>query len=151
MNRKKTELLLPLSQEYGQALDFCGHIRRGFRLSVDAKRMKIYSNWFFQGNLKAHFEMEEDFIFALLTDREDVVVKARAYQRKLKRLFLSQNEIERSLNLSEELLEAYVRFERNRLMDLMIRKIDSRKLNLIMNIYSDSVRYEDWGDCFWEN
>lgn len=150
MSKKKTEILLPLSNEYNQALAFCRHIRRGFNLSVDPKRMKVYSDWFFQKNLKFHFEMEEDFIFSVLNNREEAIVRSRKYQRKLKKLFLEQNEIEKSLSLTEELLEAYIRFEKKKLIHLITEKIDSRRLNLIMNIYSSSVMYEDWGDRFWE-
>lgn len=148
---KKIEILSPLNHEYNQALIFCSNIRRGFSLSVEPERMKLYSNWYFHRNLKFHFEIEEDFIFSLLNDRQEIIAKSRAYQRKLKKYFLNQNEIEKSLSLTEELLESYIRFEKKKLISLITKKIDTKRLNLIMDIYTNCIIYEDWGDRFWEN
>lgn len=148
---KKTEILSPLNNEHNQALVFCRNIRRGFSLSVNPERMKLYSNWFFHKNLKFHFEIEEDFIFSLLHDKQEIIAKSRAYQRKLKKYFLNQTEIEKSLSLTEELLESYIRFEKKILLNLITEKIDAKRLNLIMNIYANCIMYEDWGDRFWEN
>lgn len=148
---KKTEILSPLNYEYNQALVFCRNIRRGISLSVEPKRMKSYADWFFHKNLKFHFEIEEDFIFSILKDKQEIIAKSRTYQRRLKKLFLNQIEIEKSLSLTEELLETYIRFEKKNLINLITEKIDAKRLNLIMKIYANCIIYEDWGDRFWEN
>lgn len=148
---KRKKILLPLSREYNHSLLLCWKIRVGFRKSIEIERIKAYTDWFFKTNLKPHFAVEEDFIFPLLGSGNTLVKKALADHRRLTRLFEDKIHIERSLSLLEEELENHIRFEKGQLLN-EIHKIGSEKeLNLIMNIYSESMSFEDWGDAFWEN
>lgn len=147
---KRNKALQPLSREHHHGLLLCWKIRTGLKRNVETERIKKYTDWFFANNLKAHFAVEEEFVFPLLGNAHELVKKAVADHRRLKRLFEDDKQIEKSLSLLEEELEKHIRFE-ERILFTEIQKIAStHELELIMKIHSETSSYEDWGDAFWK-
>lgn len=62
-------------------------------------------------NLKPHFEIEEQFVFPILGNENELVKQALAEHRKLKRLFENKEDLRKSISLIEEELEMHIRFE----------------------------------------
>lgn len=138
-----------LRQEQYRGLLFCWRIRKGLRKELDLDRIKKYVDWFFRNNLEPHFEVEESFIFPLLKNKDQLLKKARADHRRLKRLFQDTTDLPKSLSLLEEELEAYFLFERQRLIYEIENDITEKELSIIMQIHTESLCHEDWGDEFW--
>lgn len=147
---KRSKALQSLSHEHHYGLLVCWKIRTGFKKSIKIERMKAYTDWFFETSLLPHFNIEEEFIFPMLGNENDLVKKALTEHRRLKRLFEDETDIIKSLSLIEEELENHIRFE-ERILYNEIEKVASKKqLNLIMKIHSESNSNGDWGDKFWE-
>lgn len=98
----------------------------------------------------AHFKKEEEIVFPVLGNEHDLVKKALADHRRLKRLFEDTIDIEKSLSLIEEELEKHIRFEERILFDQIQKVVSPQQLELIMGIHSENSVSEDWGDEFWK-
>lgn len=138
-----------LWQEQYQGLLFCWKIRAGLKKGLDPDRIKQYADWFFKNNLEPHFDIEETFIFPKLKASSQMMKKALADHRRLRRLFTDTVDQVKSLNLLEEELETYFLFERHRLIYEIQNAISDEELKIIMKIHSESLNTEDWGDEFW--
>ena len=97
----RSEFLKPLSREHHHGLLLCWKIRTGLRKGVSARRIKAFADWFFEGHLKKHFEVEEDKVFPLLGLNHPMVEKALKDHRRLRRLFAEKEQIDKSLGLLE--------------------------------------------------
>lgn len=147
---KRTKALRPLSREHHHGLLLCWKIRAGLKKGVEINRIKKYTDWFFKNSLLTHFNVEEEFIFPLLGNNHELVKKALADHRRLRRLFEDLTDIPKSLSLLEEELEAHIRFEERVLFPAIEVVATEKELNLIMEIHSENSIYEDWGDVFWD-
>lgn len=147
---KRNNVLKPLSREHHHGLLLCWKIRTGLKNSIEIGRIKAYTDWFFKNSLLAHFNIEEEFIFPLLGNENDLVKKALTDHRRIKRLFDDTKDIKKSLSLLEEELETHIRFEERILFGEIQKIATPHELDLIMKIHSENSVYEDWGDEFWK-
>jgi len=108
---KRHEALKRLSREHHHGLLLCWKIRAGIKNNIELSRIKTYADWFYQTYLIPHFEVEEKYLFSILGDRNDLVRKAISAHRRLRRLFVDDSDLQKSLNLIEEELERHIRFE----------------------------------------
>jgi iron-sulfur cluster repair protein YtfE (RIC family) len=147
---KRSEVLLPLSREHHHGLLLCWKIRTGFKKSISLERVKAFTDWFYNRNLKKHFELEEDFVFPILGKNHPLVKKAISEHKRLIRLFEDKKDIAKSLSLIEEELEKHIRFE-ERILFHEIEQVASKKEIMFINeIHEDCVLLEDWEDEFWK-
>lgn len=86
-------------------------IRTGFNKNNSTKRIKTNTNWFFKNHLVPHFEMEENHIFSILDDNNELIKQALADHRQLSRLFAETEDNAKTLSKIEEELEQHIRFE----------------------------------------
>ena len=105
--QKRHKALQPLSREHHHGLLLSWKIRSGFSKAIDPKRMRIYANWFFENHLISHFEMEETHIFPVLDSENELVKRALADHRRIKRLFNEHDDDTKTLSRIEEALEIY--------------------------------------------
>ena len=98
--QKRHKALQHLSREHHHGLLLSWKIRAGFSKNIDPKRIKIYADWFFKTHLIPHFEMEEAHIFTILNEDNDLIKKAMADHRRLKRLFTELDDAAKALNQS---------------------------------------------------
>jgi len=141
-----------LSNDHHYGLAFCSHIGAGLRANIDVKRIKNYIDWFFNGYLSAHFEMEEKCIFPVLTRQHDLVKKALADHRKLTRLFTVPTQLERTLGLIEEKLENHIRFEERILfkeIKAIVSATVSEEIVVLHSQKPDTSFFKSWQDAFW--
>lgn len=147
---KRHEALVPLSREHHHGLLLCWKIRQGVKLNVDVHRMKDYANWFKKIYLDPHFEAEEEYIFPILGNDNELVQRALAEHRRLKRLFEQESEIEKALSQIEEELDSHIRFEERVLFNEIQQLATSEQLEAVEK-HHNGINFsdEDWKDHFW--
>ncbi|SFN73523.1 hypothetical protein SAMN04487989_103103 [Bizionia echini] len=147
---KRHKALQPLSREHHHGLLLSWKIRSGFSKNVSADRIKSYADWFFENHLIPHFELEETEIFTILDSDNELVKKALADHRRLKRLFTKEPNLEKSLNKIEEELEKHIRFE-ERILFPEIQKVASEaQLQYIEKIHQPESFKDNITDEFWK-
>src|SRR5690606_18700127 len=134
---KPHKALQPFSREHHHGLLLSWKIRSGFNKNIDVERIKTYADWFFENELIPHFELEETHIFPLLDADNDLVKRALAEHRRLKRLFNDDKDIEKSLHKIEEELEQHIRFEERILFPEIQKNATEEQLALIADIHHD--------------
>lgn len=147
---KRTEALKSLSRDHHHGLLLCWKIRQGIKQNVEPDRIKKYLDWFWISYLKPHFEIEEQYVFPILGKENKLVKQALAEHRKLKRLFVNESDIQKSISLIEEELEKHIRFEERVLFNEIQVVASSEQLLQIELDSSDKIFYENLSDPFWE-
>lgn len=146
---KRHKALQPFSREHHHGLLLSWKIRNGFNKNIDVKRIKTYADWFFENELIQHFELEETHIFPLLDSDHELIKRALAEHRRLKRLFNDDKDIEKSLHKIEEELEQHIRFEERILFPEIQKNATEEQLALIADIHHDERFVENMDDAFW--
>lgn len=145
----QNELLEPLSSEHYLALQVCDHIRTGLSKNVEMARIRMYTDWFRETWLEPHFEMEEQYIFPLLGNNVRVK-KALANHRRIRKLLSCDCDNERVLNLLEEELSRYIRFEERVLFKEIKANASPEDLAVLEQEHENIIsRQEEWKDKFW--
>lgn len=147
---KRNKALQGVSREHHHGLLLCWKIRTGFSKAIPEERIKKYADWFYTAHLIPHFELEENHIFPILGNNNELVKKALAEHRRLIRLFTETNTASKSLSLIEEELEQHIRFE-ERILFNEIQKIATKKqLRKISKIHKDEKFNDHTDDPFWK-
>lgn len=148
-SRVPYKALAPLMEEHEQALQVCFRIREGLNRKIEKERIRNYINWFQTKYLEPHFEVEEQHIFPLLGNNVRVK-RALANHRRILRLLSCGCDDDKVLNLLEEELCAYIRFEERTLYTELKAVVPTRKIEGIKYRQTqDSFKLEDWKDRFW--
>jgi len=150
MTIKRNEFLKPLSRDHHHGLLLCWKIRTGIKKSIEPERIKKYADWFYQHQLIPHFEVEEKYIFSILGNEHELIKKAIAEHRRLKRLFESSGELLRNLSLIEEELESHIRFEERILFNEIQAIANAKQLAAIQQIHFNEKFADNFTDTFWE-
>lgn len=147
---KRNDALKPLSRDHHHGLLLCWKIRQGIKLNIESGRIKTYLDWFWMSYLKPHFEVEEQNVFPVLGNENELVKKALAEHRRLKRLFENGDDLPKTISLIEEELEKHIRFEERVLFNEIQSVASSEQLIQIEIDCSDKIFYENLSDPFWE-
>ncbi|WP_417196309.1 hemerythrin domain-containing protein [Bizionia sp.] len=147
---KRHKALQPLSREHHHGLLLSWKIRSGFSKNVSVERMKTYADWFFENHLIPHFELEEAEIFSILDSQNELVKKALADHRRLKRLFAEDSSLEKSLSKIEEELEQHIRFEERILFPEIQKVATEEQLQHIAKIHQPESFEDNITDEFWK-
>lgn len=146
---KRHKALQPLSREHHHGLLLSWKIRTGFSKNIEIERIKTYADWFFNNELIPHFELEEAHIFPILKADNELVKRALAEHRRLKRLFNDEKDVERSLHKIEEELEQHIRFEERILFPEIQKTATEAQLALIEEIHHEEGFVDNVSDEFW--
>lgn len=138
-----------IRREHVESLNFCSRIRTGLSNDVEPNRIRQYTDWFKENHLEPHFQLEEKLIFPVLGQNARVK-RALANHRRINRLLNCGCENEKVLNLLEEELESYIRFEEKTLY----REIDKIAHAKEIEEFEKHHEYlhslnEEWKDKFW--
>ena len=146
---KRDPNLQPISREHHHTLLLCWKIRKGFSKNIEVERIKRYADWFFEEHIRPHFEVEEKYIFPVLGKEHELVKKALSEHRRLRRLFDEAENIEVSLSLIEEELDAHIRFE-ERILFPEVQEIASQEQLKDIKENHDELKFKDnTEDEFW--
>ena len=146
---KRNEFLKPISREHHHGLLLCWIIKTGLKNKVGLERIKRYTDWFFKNHLLAHFDIEEKYIFPILGDEHEYIIKALIEHRRLKQFFESSEELHRNLTLIQVELENHIRFEERILFNEIQLRATIEQLQQIKTSHSDSGFLDDLTDPFW--
>jgi len=147
---KRSLALQSLSREHHYSLLLCWKIRTGFKKTVELERIKAYTDWFFKIELLPHFQIEEEFVFPILGNTNDLVKKAIAQHRKLKKLFDDTSDLNKSLNFIEEELERHIRFEERVLFNEIEKVATAEQFDVMLKAHNKNTYTENWADEFWK-
>lgn len=147
---KRHEALQPLSREHHHGLLLCWKIRTGLSKNVSPERIKKYVEWFYSEHIEAHFEVEEQHIFPLLGMNHQMVKKAMAEHRRLKRLFTGEEEVEKSLSRIEDELERHIRYEERELFPKIQETASEEQLEMVNRVHQESPFVDNTDDEFWK-
>ena len=133
-----------------EALRFCWKVREGLKQKVCFHRIKDYTDWYFANFIHLQLERKMRLTIAVLGNDNDLAKKLLAKHRRIKRVFLDNSDIERSLNRMEEELESLVRFEDQHVFkELQIMISLGQFLELEYVACTPSLICDDWPDKFW--
>ncbi len=111
--------------------------------------MKKYNDWFFENHLLPHFEIEEKYLFPVLDEGNELIQKALAEHRRLKRLFKDKEDLVKSLGSIEKELELHIRFEERELFNEIQKNATEEELAVIFEKHRDEKFQENTEDEFW--
>ena len=148
---REVPALHKLSEEHARVLEVCQRIRTGLLKNVEATRMRSYAEWFKKEYLEKHFRAEEELIFPLLGNNARVKKALANHRRILKLLSCSCDDI-KVLNLLEEELSTYIRFEERILYKEIYSGAPAEKL-LSLEKKLEKIPFNDleWEDPFWRS
>ncbi|MFV0539661.1 MAG: hemerythrin domain-containing protein [Aestuariibaculum sp.] len=147
---KRHKALQPLSRDHHHGLLLAWKIRAGFKKEIEPKRIKIYADWFFKTHLLEHFDIEEQYVFPVLGDDNELVKKALSQHRRIKRLFSETGDIGVALNKVEEELDNHIRFEERILFPEIQMAATETQLELIEKIHQPEKFEDNLDDEFWK-
>lgn len=142
--------LQPLSSDHHHGLLLCWKIRTGFKLGVEPERIKRYADWFWTTHLVPHFETEEQHVFPVLGNHNELVQQALEEHRTLKRLFESQTEVSATLSQIETTLEKHIRFEERVLFNAIQQVATPAQLADCEKHHREHPVKATWPDAFWK-
>lgn len=146
------ETLEQTRREHHESLQFCRRIQSGLLGSIETPRLINYAEWFLDQYLKPHLEMETAVVFSILGEENVRVKRVLANHRRLMRLFKWEKKPEIALNLIEEELTTFIRFEERILYQEILARANPKQMMEIEGLHLKlSFREEDWEDRFWES
>lgn len=146
---KRDKSIQSLSREHHHGLLLCWKLRQGMKKNIAPKRMKVYTDWFYNQYVLPHFKTEEQYLFPVLGADNELVKKAISQHRRLTRLFLDEKQIEKSLSFIEEELDAHIRFEERILFNEIQQTATRPQLRKIKVMHEEAPFIENNTDPFW--
>lgn len=147
---KRHKAIVHFSREHHFGLLVSWKIRQGFKKEIPIERIKAYTDWAFENQIKPHFEVEEEYMFPVLADDDKLKKRAIAEHRKLERLFHDDKDVYRALSLIEELLDNHIRFEERILFNHIQELATEEQLEEIEEKHNHTIKEGDWQDEFWK-
>lgn len=143
-------MLAPLNQEHKQVLDFCERVRIGLYNNIESSRIRKYIEWFKESYLEPHFKLEQDLVFPLL-GKNLRVKRALANHRRITKLLTCSCADIKVLNLLEEELATYIRFEERVLYKELKTVASAKDFSEIEKAHASlHLSHKEWNDKFWE-
>lgn len=147
--QKRASELIPLSREHHHSLLLGWKIKQGISKKVEPKRIKKYVDWFCMNHLLPHFEMEEKYVFPILSESSENRQKAESQHKEIKVIIEKELPNEEDFSLLEKLLTEHIRFE-ERILFNEIQNTEKLKnvLELAHNVKDKFCDNET--DPFWK-
>lgn len=146
---KRHEAIQPLSREHHQGLLLCWKIKKGFSTGVEPARMKKYTDWFWENQLRHHFRIEEELVFPVLGANNDLVEQALEEHQHLQYLFQEEKDDKAALEMIKNDLETHIRFEERVLFQEIQEKASPEELAHIQKNHDREISCGMWKDEFW--
>lgn len=147
---KRHKAIQQFSRDHHFGLLIAWKIRQGFRKEIELERIKEYTDWAFETQVKPHFELEEKYMFPILPEDDKLRKRAISEHRKLERLFNDDKDVNRSLSLIEELLDLHIRFEERTLFNHIQKIATPEQFELMEEKHNEPIKEGYWKDRFWQ-
>jgi iron-sulfur cluster repair protein YtfE (RIC family) len=145
---KRHDALQPWSRDHHHGLLLSWKIKKGFSLGVDPLRIKNYTDWFWNTQLKEHFKTEEKFIFPILGNDHPLVEQALDEHRRIEAFFYHPDADTEVLSEIESHLNDHIRFEERVLFNAIQEVATRAELELLGSVHSENENCEVWEDEF---
>ena len=149
-HEKQHLALTPLIEEHNEVILLCERIREGLQNKIDTKRIKNYIDWFKTEYLDPHFEIEKQYIFPILGNKNFRIKRALANHRRMNRLFDETNNLDVVLNKIEEELGRYIRFEERILFAEVQQHATPEHWEELEKQHHDESFVDNTSDEFWK-
>ncbi len=146
---KRHPALHHLSHDHHHGLLLSWKIRQGFKLGIKPNRIRVYCEWFWENYLQAHFEEEEKTIFTVLPEDNPLIKQAMSEHKRLRKLFSTRENPEKTLGQIEEELEQHIRFEERILFPEIQKTATAEQLEAIAAHGEREKFKENEADPFW--
>jgi iron-sulfur cluster repair protein YtfE (RIC family) len=147
---KRNKSLQAISREHHDGLLLCWKIKSGLEKEVDLFRIKKYVDWFYQNHLMPHFMAEEDLIFPILGSQDQLIKKAIATHKNLKKLFTTKTDLTNVFNSIATDLAQHIRFEERELFNKIQQVATPTQLQEIERLHPQ-IAIDNYEDKFWED
>ncbi len=147
---KRHTSLQPLSREHHHTLVLVWKIRKAIREHVELDRVDQYVSWFYQEHVIPHFEMEEKYIFPVLGDQHELIVRALDEHKELKGYFDAKDKDGMALTYLADLLEKHIRFEERTLFNVVQELATEQQLKTISDKHGSDMFKDNESDPFWK-
>lgn len=138
-----------LSRDHHHGLLLCWKIREGMKRDIEPDRIMTYVKWFWQSQLKPHFEEEENHVFTLLGEDHPHIQQALREHRRLRDLMENENATHDVLREIEKELDAHIRFEERVLFNEIQEKATEEQLQKVAGIHAENPVCDTWEDEWW--
>ncbi len=145
---KRSVALKPLSREHHHGLLLSWKIREGFNRNVEIERIKRYTDWFWKHHLQAHFEFEENYVFPILGQENELIIRALKEHNRLQQIFTATDTVKKNLSSIEEELVSHIRYEERVLFKEIQSIASDNQLEIIEKEHSKNT-IDEWEDEFW--
>lgn len=99
-------------------------------------------------SLQAHFEFEENYVFPILGQENELIIKAIQEHKRLQQIFTSTDIIKKNLCSIEEELVSHIRYEERVLFKEIQSIASDNQLEIIEKEHSKNT-IDEWEDEFW--
>ena len=147
---KRHESLQQVSREHHYGLLMSWKIREGLKRKVDPSRIKKFIDWFYEKYQKAHFDIEEKYIYPVLNNDDPMIIQAIEEHRYIESLFREKDQIEDALIALEKAMDNHIRFEERILFNKVQKIATEEQLKLIEENHNTPFE-DDWEDQFWKS
>ena len=142
--------LQPLSREHHHTLVLVWKIRKAIREHVELDRVDQYVSWFYQQYVISHFEIEEKYIFPVLGNQHEMIVRALDEHKMLKGYFEAQGKDSNAYMELADLLEKHIRFEERMLFNAIQELATEQQLKTILEKQGEDQFKDNEDDPFWQ-
>ena len=147
---KRHKSLRPLSREHHDGLLLCWKIRRGIQKQVDPGRIGRYVQYYLKTHLEPHFRIEEQAVFPVLGQENEMVRQALDDHNRLRSLRELDHPNYTALELIQQQLEKHIRFEERVLFQELQKVATPHELQEIETNHETAGPEESWTDRFWQ-
>ena len=141
----------PISRDHHQGLLIGWKIRTGIRQGVSPDRIYNYLKWFYEKYQKLHFKKEERYLFPILGDDHEEVIRAKNDHVKIHDFFKRKEVSKQDLLEFDKLLTSHIRFEERVLFNILQKQASEQQLKDLIRHIKDHAFVENSEDEFWLN
>jgi hemerythrin-like domain-containing protein len=146
---KRSQQLAPLSREHHDALVFLLRIKQGLKNGTDPTILCDYIHWFWNNNLKDHFDHEEELLLPQLPTDDQLAIQLKNEHQTIRSLISKDLDKDQIVPFTD-LLNAHIRFEERELFPHIERKVAMQVLNEIFKKLDQPVQCQtSWKIKFW--
>lgn len=151
---KRKEALLRFSREHHYGLLLIWKIREGLKKNIAPERISDFILYFFEHDLKSHFQKEEIDLFARIDGNNELVKTALKEHQQLKGMIEELRKDKKNTELitkfSDE-LDKHIRFEERTLFNEIQNTLSDKdliELEATHQLKPHDVS-DEWEDKFW--
>jgi hemerythrin-like domain-containing protein len=149
----RSSLLLPLSKEHEDGLQFVERLRLGLKNSVPLEKLRDYILWYWTNHIRPHFFQEEKILMPWLPAGDSLIHRVKEEHHYIRELILAIDEdVERrTISLLCDLVDDHIHFEEEEVFPYMEERLEKDLFDKIRGMMDKHpLPSEEWKDRFWE-